>query len=204
MSPTEEKMGAHPDDQKSTGMVEDATKSAAGELAGAGNIDKIRDILFGVQMRDYERKFARLEERVVKESNGLRDDLKRRFESLETYVKKELESLADRLKAEQTERGEGAKELSQELKGLTKAFEKKTAQIDEQVIKTQRELREQILDQSKSLGDEIRKTSDELSSQLAREVHALRTEKTDRAALAGLLTEMAMRLTNEFKIPGSE
>ena len=31
---------------------------------GAGNIDKIRDILFGSNMRDYEHRFARLEEDV--------------------------------------------------------------------------------------------------------------------------------------------
>ena len=29
---------------------------------GAGNVDKIRDILFGNQMRDYEARFSRLEE----------------------------------------------------------------------------------------------------------------------------------------------
>jgi len=35
---------------------------------GAGNVDKIRDILFGSQMRDYESRFARLEETLIKET----------------------------------------------------------------------------------------------------------------------------------------
>jgi hypothetical protein len=34
--------------------------------SGAGNIDKIRDILFGSNMRDYEQRFARLEEALKK------------------------------------------------------------------------------------------------------------------------------------------
>ena len=39
---------------------------------------------------------------------------------------------------------------------------------------------------------------------LARETETLRADKTDRATLASLLTEMAMRLTDELRIPGAE
>ena len=42
-----------------------------GELREGQNVDKIRDILFGNQMRDYEKRFARLEERVTKASEAL-------------------------------------------------------------------------------------------------------------------------------------
>src|SRR5947209_6262346 len=40
---------------------------------GAGNVDKIRDILFGTQMRDYDSRFARLEETLVKENAEIRE-----------------------------------------------------------------------------------------------------------------------------------
>src|SRR5579862_6649484 len=48
-----------------------------------GNIDKIRDILFGSNMRDYEMRFARLEEALKKESSDLRDTTRHNLESLE-------------------------------------------------------------------------------------------------------------------------
>ncbi|HEX8144793.1 MAG TPA: hypothetical protein VF553_19645 [Pyrinomonadaceae bacterium] len=174
------------------------------DLSGGGNIDKIRDILFGVQMRDYEKRFARLEERLIKESNGLRDDTKKRFDSLELYLKQELESLTERLTAEQNTRSESAEALSQDIKETARALEKRTAQMDEQTARSQRELRQQILDQSKSLNDEIRQKYEELTAALQREALELRTDKTDRSALAALFTEVAMRLNNDFKIPGAE
>jgi DNA anti-recombination protein RmuC len=174
------------------------------DLAGTGNIDKIRDILFGVQMRDYEKRFTRLEERLIKESNGLRDDTKKRFDALELYLKNELESLTERLTAEQNARNENAEALAQGIKDTARAFEKKAAQMDEQTARSQRELRQQILDQSKSLNDEIRQKYEELTSLLQREAEELRTDKTDRSALAALFTEVAMRLNNDFKIPGAE
>ena len=174
------------------------------ELGGAGNIDKIRDILFGVQMRDYEKRFARLEERLMKESSDLRDETRKRFDSLELYIKQEMEALVERVTAEQNTRSESFEQLSQGIKETTRAFEKRAAQMDEQTARGQRELRQQLLDQSKSLSDEIRQKHQEMLQTLEREATELRTDKTDRAALAGLFTEVAMRLTNDFKIPGDE
>ena len=56
--------------------------AANGELREGANVDKIRDILFGSNMREYEKRFARLEERLTKSSDALREDLKKRFDSL--------------------------------------------------------------------------------------------------------------------------
>ena len=60
------------------------------------------------------------------------------------------------------------------------------------------------LEQHQRLSDDIRQKVDDVLAPLARETHALRTDKADRAAIATLLTEMAMRLTNELRIPGTE
>ena len=59
----------------------------AGVQPDMGNIDKIREILFGGHMRDYDRRFSRVEEQLVKESLELREDTRKRFEALEAFVK---------------------------------------------------------------------------------------------------------------------
>lgn len=181
-----------------------ARVAGSGEQMAGGNLDKIRDILFGAQSRDYERKFSTLEERLLKESAELRNDLKRRFDALELYIKKEIEAVTDRVKAEQTERAESMKELSRELKDLANTMDKKTGQLEDQASKAQRELRQQLLDQSKTLSEEIQMHHKELSAALDQAVQQLRTEKTDRASLAALFMEASMRLNNEFKIPGGD
>lgn len=180
----------------------DGGGSGGGQLAESGNIDKIREILFGVQMRDYEKRFSRLEERLLKESADLRDDTRKRFEALETFVRNEFEALTDRLRAEQHSRDESVQSLTRELKETGQSLDKKLTQFDEQSTRGQRELRQQILDQSKNLSDEIRRKYDELAAMLEREVAELGHDKTDRASLASLFTEVALRLNNEFKIPG--
>src|SRR6266545_6724972 len=82
----------------------------------ATNVDKIRDILFGTQMRDYDTKFSRLEERLAKEAGDLRDDVKRRLASLESYFKGELGAVAEQVRVEREERTPAIKALASELK----------------------------------------------------------------------------------------
>jgi hypothetical protein len=52
------------------------------------------------------------------------------------------------------------------------------------------------------MSDDLRRKIDEVLAQLGRESGELRHEKADRATLASLLTEMAMRLNHELSIPG--
>jgi seryl-tRNA synthetase len=174
------------------------------ELAGVGNIDKIRDILFGSQMRDYERRFSRLEERLMKEAADTREDARRRFDSLENFIKQEVSALGDRLKSENQQRSQADEDLTRELRDAARSLTNKINALDETTSHAQRELRQQLLDQAKNLTDEIRQKHDDLSASLAREAGDLRHDKTDRAALSNLFTELAMRLNNEFKLPGEE
>jgi DNA anti-recombination protein RmuC len=207
MSTAEKQKSASTSADKGKDTVIDPTsvsEAEADELGGGGSVDKIREILFGIQMRDYEKRFVRLEERLLKESIDLREETKQRFDALELYIKHELEALAERLVAEQNTRADSLEQLSKGVKDTFRAVDKKTAQMDEQSAKSQRELREQMLDQSKTLSDDMRQKYSELLVALEREATELRTDKTDRSALAALFTEVAMRLNNDFKIPGAE
>lgn len=184
--------------------TEAAAMAAAMEGDGserAGNVDKIRDILFGSQMRDYDRRFARFEERLVKDASELREDVKRRFESMESFVRGELESLGDRLKKEQAERTESLKELTREVREAVKSWEKRAAQMEEQSTKSFRDLRQQVLEESKRLGDQIEAKAKDGAEALDKEIRELGDRTQDRFELADLLTELGLRLKNEFEMP---
>ena len=179
-------------------------RQAAQDVGSGASIDKVRDILFGSQVREFERRFVRLDERLAKEMSDLKAELKARLDALELYAKNETESLAEQIKGERAERVDSANDLSRELKDATKAHERRAAALDDQFSKGQRELRQNMLDQHQRLSDEIRRRADEILAALAREAQELRADKTDRATLASLLTEMALRLTNELHLPDIE
>jgi hypothetical protein len=193
-STLDKKKNGPPPDQAKAGGSSDTQPLRAGALEQPpGNVDKIRDILFGSQMRDYENHFIRLEE--------MKETTRKRFENLESYVKKELESVQARMKTERDERSEATKLLSRELKGLSELLGQKTAELDDHVTESHRQLRADILQQSKDIGEEIERKQDEIASALERRFQELRGSKTDRAMLADLLTEVALRLKDEFSMP---
>jgi hypothetical protein len=168
-----------------------------GADASAASIDKVRDILFGGQVREFDRRFGRLEERLLKETNDLKDHLKARLDALEKFTKKETDSLADKIKSEHADRVDSHGTLARELKDTAKSLEKRTAALDDQQAKSQRELRQQILEQGQRSSDEMRKRVDDVLARLASEAQQLRSDKADRATVAALLTEMALRLSGE-------
>jgi DNA anti-recombination protein RmuC len=172
--------------------------------AADSSLDQIRDILFGAVVRDTDKKLARIEERLLKEQDELKEDTRRRFESLELFVKQELESLDARLQVEHNARDEALRGLTRELKDVISRFDKRTTQIDEQTARAHRELRQQILDQSKTLREEYRGQYRQLSEAMSRALLELRVEKTDRAALAALFAELAVQLRHELAFPKTE
>lgn len=180
---------------RSSGGI-DKTMGLDSEDIHGGNIDKIRAILFGNQMRDYEVRFVRLEDRLNKEVQELREDLKRRADSLEGYVRQEVEALSSRIRNEYAERAEAIKDMSGTLDNLNKVFEKRTRQLDEELNKGQRELRQSILEQGKVLSDKIRTSNDDILTLVERELSQMRVGKVDRASLANLFTDLAIRLNN--------
>lgn len=159
-----------------------------------GNVDKIRDILFGSQMRDYDRRFASTEERLGRESTNLREDLGRRMLATEQYLRAELEALAASLRSEEHERLQGVREAMDALATLNRELSDRISALAEQTAHHQRELRAQLQEAQRSSGEEVARRYDEVSEALRREAFDLRSAKADRTALAAMFAEFAQRL----------
>jgi hypothetical protein len=170
--------------------------ASGAEITDTGSVDKIRDILFGNQIRDFERRFSQMEERMGKATQDLRDETQKRLEVLELFFKKELEALKDRLKSESNDRSDGDKQLNDELKGASTALKKAIAQAEEKFSEHATELRQQLLDQSKTLTAEIQSKNEQASDALRSSANALDEAKIDRSTMAEYLIELAMRLSN--------
>ncbi len=176
------------------------TIHAAVEIVGpdsGASVDKIRDILFGSQIKNYEARFARLEENLVRETVELKDTMRRRFESLEGFFKSETEALAARLKAEREERSSALHSLEQELKSIHDALGRKIHELDASTAESDSALRKELMAESRKLLEEIDQRHDSLRSLLERRVGELRHQKTDRALLSALLAEIAAQIGDD-------
>ena len=174
-----------------------------GAIEESGKVDRIRDILFGSQMREYDGRFQRLDERLAREAAEARNDVQKRVEGLENFLKAEMQSLTNRLNAEQSERGSALEKLGHDLAETARALESKVKSLDEHGAREVHDLREQLLEQSKTLSAEIQDKHDQMKAGLNHETEQIRNAMTGRESLAEMLSEVALRLKNEFRVPGA-
>ncbi len=190
--------------EKSAPKEKAKTHASIPTPAEGENIDKIRDILFGTQARQFETKLSSLETKIEKDMDTLRNETRSALESLEQFIKKETASLSDQLHLEKDERLESDDSLMEKLDSSKKTLDKKLSQLNDKMVKETRTTHEQILQQSKKIMDELHDSSDSLQSSLDRSVKDLRHEKTDRLALANLMMEVAIRLKDDFQVPDTD
>jgi len=166
------------------------------EAGDAGSMEKIRDILFGNQVRDFERRFARMEEHLSKSATDLRDEVNKRLEALERFFKEELDTLKDRIKNEAEKRSDAEKRLGDDLKGASATLSKAIQQAEEKASERATELRQQILQQSKELISEIQAKHEQAGRTIAQVAERLDESKINRGTLAEYLVDVAMRLSD--------
>ena len=182
-----------------------AEVSNAGDaVSETENIGKIRDILFGSQAKQIEKKLMAMEDRIEKGFAAMRSETKSTLDTLEQFTRKELRAIADQLNQEKTDRIESADTLSERIGDAKKGLENKLRVLSDKVVENQREAQDQILQQAKTVMTELREKNEALQKHVDRSIGTLSQEKTDRLALADLLMEAAMQLKNEFQLPEPE
>ncbi|MBT8136472.1 MAG: hypothetical protein KJO54_05605 [Gammaproteobacteria bacterium] len=165
------------------------------------NVDKIREILFGGQMRDYQHRFDELESNISAASENLRNDLANRIESLEGFVRRELELLGERMINDRRERVEERENNAAELQDMRRRFEESLTRLDEQTAGETRAIRSALQEKSLELVQVIQQSRDEFNSMLSRQANQLEDRKVSREDLAALLSEVALRLNRELDLP---
>jgi hypothetical protein len=163
------------------------------------NLEKVRDILFGGQMRAVDQRLASLEKRFQRDLDGLRTDVDKRLSDLEAFFKKDFESLTKKLTSERSKRSDDLKATNAEMKDGFRSVEKQLAKLDDASSKADAELRTAVLEHTQAVTDQLKTLSDEFSADLRQAVLELRGEKLDTATLVQLFSDMALNLSQDLQ-----
>ena len=179
------------------GKAESVAEISGKSLISDGNLDQVRDILFGAQLKDNESRFNDLEATIKTELEQAHKEFKSRLDILEDFVKGELASITGKLKKEQSERQQDTERLTERQDDHKRVSQNKLSSLEETLDETARELRKMILDQAKNLTDAAEKNYETLKNSLSTKAGQLNNSKTDRAALAQMFSEIAIRLGDD-------
>jgi chromosome segregation ATPase len=164
------------------------------EVAG---VDKIRDLLFGNQMQDYDRRFSLLEERFLQRFREIEAETARNIGSLESSAKKQMESFAAELREEKDLRTDADKEIERVEREHNDTAEKRLRSISEQLSRLEREQTDRLAQEVQALRDELKRRNDDIQHMIEKMFAELNSVKTDRNLLASLFLEVARCLNQD-------
>ena len=172
-----------------------------GTSSDAVGVDKIRDLLFGNQMQDYDRRFSVLEERFLQRFKDVESEAKRNLEIYESNSKKQVESLATQLRNEKEARAEADKEMDRNHRDQNQALEKQVRALSDQLNELDRDVADRISRSDQMLREEIKQKVESIQLLIEKMFSDLSNVKTDRNLLAGLFVEVAKCLNQETVLP---
>jgi hypothetical protein len=170
--------------------------------ADAVSVDKIRDILFGNQMQDYDRRFSQIDERFQQKLRDLESETTRHMGTVESSLKKQLDSVANQIGQEKELRSDSDKELERSLRDHAQSLEKRIGQLSDQLSQFERDFIERITRETQALRDELKRRNDDTRANVEKMFAELSGVKTDRNLLAGLFVEIAKCLNQDVASKG--
>ena len=183
----------------------EAIQTGNGQHSGSEvvGVDKIRDLLFGNQMQDYDRRFSKLEERFHQRFKEIEADTARNLSAFESNAKKQIDSLANQLREEKDVRSDADKETERTLREQNQSLEKRLRSLSDQLNQLERDMADRLTQEAQALRDEIKRRNEDTQHTLEKMFAELGNVKTDRNLLAGLFVEVAKCLNQDVGPKGA-
>lgn len=159
-----------------------------------GNIDQIRDIIFGAHLREYDSRFDQIESELAMLQKETRD----RFEQIKNIFSTELQSAVDSLEKKVrflnlTVQDENS-ELRQNIGHVNKKFSKSIEVLNETVDTQANSIREELSQTRGKLQEDAQMLKANIFEDLDRRFSLLRDVKVSKDDMAEILFEIGMRL----------
>jgi uncharacterized phage infection (PIP) family protein YhgE len=159
-----------------------------------GNIDQIRDIIFGPQLREYNRRFEKIETSL----SSLQEDVRARIEetknTLSAALRTAIESLEKKIRSLNANAQEEWGNLRQQLEHIDRKFSNSLETLSGEVEANTKSLREDLSQTRSKLQDDIRTLKTQVYEELDRRLSLLGDVKVSRDDMAEILVELGMRL----------
>lgn len=164
-------------------------RADAGTKSLVDDVDKIRDIIFGGQMREYTLRFDQLEKTVVKAAGRLERDMDKRLAKLEAKLAADVVKLGKSIGDESDRRQADTDLTNEKLADVERSLAR-------QLGESQAALSADLDATREKLEALVKETRIDLTEEFAGETTVLGREKVAATELASLMQDVAKRLLN--------
>lgn len=166
-----------------------------------GNIDQIRDIIIGSQLREFNTRFGKIENDISLIEQEMRDRLEEVKTTLLGEIKFAAEAIDKKLKGAIASTQEEQLELRQQIERTSKKFSTSIENLDKDIDTQTDSIRTQMSQSVGKLQEDVHTLRTQIFEQLDLRFATLSGVKVSRDDMAELLFELGMRLKGTEFVP---
>jgi hypothetical protein len=166
-----------------------------------GNIDQIRDIIIGSQLREFNARFSKIETDIALLEQEMRDRIEEVRITLLGEIKFAIEALDKKVKASIVSTQEEQLEIRQQLDRSNKKFSISIENLDKDIDTQTDSIRSQMTQSVGKLQEDVHVLRTQIFEQLDLRFATLSGVKVSRDDMAELLFELGMRLKGTEFVP---
>jgi hypothetical protein len=158
------------------------------------DLERIREILYGSERRDSEKRLVDLEQRMEEHATRMDLEIQSRMEAFENQIKQEVRTLGSEISSEQRRRADALEATGRDLTAAMDKLEQKMSSLVNRTAEIERAIHEQLSAEVKSLTEQIRAGQADVNETIQRTVQDLREETVDWVGFADSLRNMAKQV----------
>lgn len=159
-----------------------------------GNIDQIRDIIFGAQLREYDSRIDKVESNLALIQQEMRDRIEQTKTVYMTELRASVDSLEKKLKSLNMTVQNDNSEIRQTIDMVNKKFSGNLEALDNTLEKQTNDLHNELSETRNKLQDDIRSLRSYIFEELERRFSLINEGKVAKDDMADILFELGLRI----------
>jgi ElaB/YqjD/DUF883 family membrane-anchored ribosome-binding protein len=173
-----------------------------------GNIDQIRNLLFGNKIKEYEQRFESCDRRLDKLESELgsfqleiRDRLTQLQESLSSEIRSGLDSLEKKLKYLSLTTHEETSKLKQSSNLIDRKYANALETLDKKLNSQGNFLKNEVMQTREKLEGEFKSLKEQFLAEIDKGISDLKEDKVSRTDFAEVLFELCLKIKGTEFVP---
>lgn len=159
-----------------------------------GNIDQIRDIIFGPQLREYNSRLDKIESNLSLMEQEMRDRIEQVKNACLTEVRASVDSLEQKIKTSNLNYQNENADLRQLIDRINKKFSSSIEALDQTIDSQTSSIWNNLSETKEKLQEDTRNLRIQIFEELERRFSSLSGAKVSRDDMAEILFELGLRI----------
>ena len=175
-------------------MSKTETNKTENDIAQLGNVDQIREILFGSQSRELKEKFDKLEASIKTIHEEMRKKMEQAQNDFNSKIESEVETISRKIKNMTSQQQDEFADVRDSALKQEKRLQNALDIVEEELNAKREQLQKQQAENTTTLRSQMDTLQDELLSVLDEKVSELGLNKLSRDDAADIMMEAAMAM----------